>query len=101
MTQQPIPSQQAPKEGRGCFFYGCIITISLAVLVAVGGYFGLRAFVRGLVNSYTQTTPMALPKVEIAADDLARLQARVKEFTAAVDQQKPGAALVLTEKEFN
>ena len=98
----PHPISQPPeKQGRGCFFYGCITTIVLAVLLVAGGYVGLRAFIRAAVDSYTQTTPMELPKVEISTDDLAHLQARVKAFTAAVDQQKPGAVLVLRENEIN
>jgi hypothetical protein len=101
MTQQQVSQQQPPKQGRGCFFYGCITMIVLAVLLAVGGYFAVRAFVRAAVDSYTQTAPVELPKAEISSDDLAKLQARVKAFTTAVDQQKPGAALVLTESEIN
>ncbi|MCX7826700.1 MAG: hypothetical protein N2689_14250 [Verrucomicrobiae bacterium] len=104
MTQQPFPPQQPPRQGRGCFFYGCITAIILVLVLVVAGSFiigGVRAFVKAAVDNYTETRPRELPKVEISEDDLARLQARVKAFTTAVDQQKPGASLALTEKEIN
>ncbi len=105
MNPDPFsPTAEPPKKERGCFFYGCLVAIILAVLalivVSVGGYFGYRAFL-GLVNEYTSTTPVTLPKVEMSEEDHKALRERIDAFKKALDEGADAEPLVLTGDELN
>jgi hypothetical protein len=95
---------EPPKQGRGCFFYGCITAIVLAVLVvlafAILGYFGYQAYLK-LMNQYTSATPMTLPKVEMSEEDRKALHERVDAFKKALDAGEDTEPLVLTGDELN
>jgi hypothetical protein len=95
---------EPPKQGHGCFFYGCITASVLAVLVliAIGitTYFGLR-YINRLVTQYTSPTPMELPKVEMSDEDRMAVRARFDAFKKALDQGDDTDPLVLTGDELN
>jgi hypothetical protein len=90
---------QTPKK-RGCLFYGCLTAVILTVVVAAGVYFAARYFMNQIAR-FTQATPMTLPMVEMAPEDLSKLRARVEAFKQTVADQKAVAPLVLTEQEIN
>jgi hypothetical protein len=110
----PFPEQQfspeqysaaePPREGHGCFFYGCIIAIVLAVLaliaLGVGGYLTYRAYLK-FVDQYTSATPMTLPKVEMPEEERKALQERFDVFKKAIDEGQDAEPLVLTGDELN
>ncbi|HEX3797310.1 MAG TPA: hypothetical protein VH413_01310 [Verrucomicrobiae bacterium] len=87
------------KKKRGCFFYGCITCIILAVLVAIGvgvaTHYAYK-FMSEMVSDYTDTSPIALPSSGISADDLKKLNERMAAFDAAVDAHTNVPPLVLT-----
>ncbi len=59
---------EPPKKPRGCFFYGCIVAIVLAILMAIAAgvaFYFFRQFYFRSIEQYTSPTPMALPKVEM------------------------------------
>src|SRR4051812_37881962 len=95
---------KSPKEPRGCFFYGCMTLIVLAVLmliiIAIGGYFGYRAYSR-FVEQYTSPTPMKLAQVEMSEDDRKALRERFDAFKKALDQGEDAEPLVLNSDELN
>lgn len=97
----PVPPV-APKKP-GCFFYGCLTAIILAVLIGIGGgllvYFGLNKLA-GMAEEFTEATPAQLPKVEIAPAAYDALKKRANEFKTALDAGKP-ATLTLTGDELN
>ncbi len=99
----PEPPQALPKQ-RGCFFYGCIIASILAVLfvilVAVIAYFGYRFFNK-LVEEYTSTAPLELPKVDMPAEKRQAVKDRVEAFRKAVEAGTPTEPLVLTSDDLN
>ena len=91
---------QAPKRRRGCLFYGCLTgTICLlAVLLALLlGFLKLK----GMLNQYTDTKPMALPTVQMPQPQIAEVRHRVETFTDAVRAGRPIAPLSLTADEIN
>jgi hypothetical protein len=92
------------KEPRGCFFYGCLTLIVLAVLMliiaALGGYFAYRTYYR-LMEQYTSPTPMTLAKVEMSEDDRKALRERFDAFKKALDQGEDAEPLVLNSDELN
>ena len=75
------------KKRRGCFFYGCLISSVLGVLLV-----GMVVFVAVMIISwlnarileYTDTAPVPLPKVEMPAEELARLKERVTAFNQTI-----------------
>lgn len=101
-TDLPPTPPAAPKK-RGCFFYGCLVSVILGVVLVAGacllGYYGLSKFA-SLAEEYTDTAPMQLPKVEVNPAAYEALQKRVKEFKAALDAGR-SATLTLTAEELN
>jgi hypothetical protein len=99
----PEPPQALPRQ-RGCFFYGCIIALVLAllmaILAAVAGYFAYRAL-NQLVDQYTSTEPRKLPKVEMPPEQVKTLKERVESFRTAVEARTPTEPLVLTSDDLN
>ncbi len=95
---------QAPKKPRGCFFYGCITCLALfglaVVLLLLGGWYAVRSL-NALVTEYTDTVPMALPKVNMPPEELAKLKARVADFQHALDAHSNSPPLILTGREIN
>jgi hypothetical protein len=99
----PEPPKGAPKQ-HGCFFYGCIIASIMAVLTAivvgVGAFFAYR-LLNQLVDQYTSTTPLELPKVEMPPEQRTALKDRIEAFRKAVDAETPTEPLVLTSDDLN
>ena len=96
-------TDQPPKK-RGCFFYGCIVCIALFVfVVAVIGLFAWYGIhqLNAVVDQYTDTAAMTLPKVDLPPEELAKLKARVSEFTRALDAHSNTPPLILTSREIN
>ena len=76
-------SDQA-NRGRGCFFYGCLAAVVIVIVVAVGGYFAARYYVNKLVNTYTDTAPLAIPTVETTQAEADALLEKVRTFKTAL-----------------
>ena len=97
----PDPTSLPPvRKGRGCLFYGCLTGLVLLLIAGLMAFFAVR-FVRGRIADYTDAAPMRLPKVEMADAEFKQLEARVKSFGDAMDQNKPTEPLVLTERDLN
>jgi hypothetical protein len=98
MTTEPQPKKH------GCFFYGCIISLIIFVLV-VGGFFFLGWYavhsINALVAEYTDTQGVALPQDQISDADLASAKQRFADFQHALDAHTNTAPLVLTGPEIN
>jgi hypothetical protein len=99
----PEPPMAVPRQ-RGCFFYGCIIAsvlaLLVAILVAIGGYLLYRGL-NQLVDQYTATTPLELPKVELPPEKRQVLKDRVESFRKAVEKGTPTEPLELTGDDLN
>ncbi|NOZ22727.1 MAG: hypothetical protein GXP25_16740 [Planctomycetes bacterium] len=95
----PMMQDVEPKQGRGCFFYGCLTSIILLILLlaVVGGtiYWGYNKLL-----SYTSDKPMDIPTVEATADEYTALKARVEAFTKAIDEGK-SAEIELSARDIN
>jgi hypothetical protein len=76
-------SEQA-NRGRGCFFYGCLAAVVMVIVGLIGGYLGVRYFVNKLVNTYTDTAPLAIPTVETTQAEADALLERVRVFKNAL-----------------
>jgi len=95
---------EAPVKKRGCFFYGCITAIVLAVVgalvIGLGTYFGARYLINKAMP-YTDDAPTPLPPVEMAEADRASVRERFQAFRSAIDTDTPTEPLVLTADEIN
>ncbi len=86
---------------RGCFFYGCLIVLILALVGGLSIFFGVRYAINSFVNNYTDSRPTPLPKARISKDELAKLQKRIADFQAGLAAKKVTAPLDLSAAELN
>jgi hypothetical protein len=92
------------KKKPGCFFYGCITLLIFVFVMAIAAFFGVRyaaAKVNGLILEYSDSQPMALPKVEMPSKDLHALEDRVAAFNRAAMARSNTPPLVLNSDEIN
>jgi hypothetical protein len=92
------------KKRHGCLFYGCITLICVGLVVSLAAFFLLR-YVVNITNAkiaeWTETQPMAFPKVNISEDEVKKLQDRVTMFGNAIDAHSNTAPLVLSSRDLN
>ena len=66
-------TDQTPKPRRGCFFYGCLSSVVLLLILLGGLLIGLH-YVKQLVNRYTDTKPMELPTVQMSQAEIDKVK---------------------------
>ena len=89
------------RKGRGCFFYGCLTTVVLFLVCALGLYFGARLMLNRAIEKYTVTTPVPVRQVEGTPEEIKAVQDRFKGFAEAIRSKGPAEPLVLSEKDLN
>ena len=97
------PSDSPPKR-RGCFFYGCLALLLVAVLGGLGLYFVTRFAMDKAsqwVNTFTEPAPALLDRAGLPPADLTALQTRVSAFGDALKQPTNATLLILTAREIN
>ena len=99
MTYEQTPAPSG-KKGRGCLFYGCLTSIVLLLIAGIMVVVAIQ-YVKSLINTYTDTSPMVLPKVEMPAAEYEALEKRVGEFKESLDKSNGVPALVLSGQEIN
>jgi hypothetical protein len=96
----PPPPPPARKK-RGCFFYGCVTSLILLLVLAVGFFFGARYLLHQFVEQYADTSPAALPAVELPPEEMKAVTERVTAFSDALDAHTNPAPLILTGPQVN
>lgn len=92
------------KPRRGCFFYGCVISLVLLLLLAIAGLVAVhyaKKALTGVINNYTETQAMALPAVRMSPADFDALKKRIAAFQEGVKADRPMPPLALTADEIN
>jgi hypothetical protein len=84
------------KKGRGCFFYGCITLMILAIIAVVAILLGVRFGVKYLRSNFTSTKPVAVAPVSLSPTEGERLTQRVEDFKRALRAGTATNALELT-----
>jgi hypothetical protein len=95
---------EPPKKRRGCFFYGCITSLVVAlVLVLIVGFVVAKivGYANAQIVQYTDTAPVPLPKADLPSNELAQLEARVSAFVKALDAHSNTPPLTLNTAEVN
>jgi hypothetical protein len=92
------PESPRARKQRGCLFYGCLVAAILALItiiaVAIGMFF-LYRFTTRIVEQYTDTAPMALPRPNLDEVQVQTLKQRVESFKKAAENGQD-ATLTLT-----
>ncbi len=89
-----------PKRRRGCLFYGCLIAIVCMLAILGALLLGVHTFKR-MLNTYTDTTPMPLPTVQMSPAQIAQVQQRVDEFRDRLRAGLRTSPLALTADDLN
>jgi hypothetical protein len=103
-SETPLPPLEPVKTGRSCLFYGCLTVsvLTLLVFVAVGiGVYSVYRYATGMLNQYTSTTPMALPRVELSKEQMEDLEKRGEAFLNGAGTGEDHPPLVVTADELN
>jgi len=94
-------NDQTKPKGRGCFFYGCIVSLIALLVLAIGGYFGIRYTIKAVVTRYTDATPQPLPKPQLSPGEIQAVQERFAVFRDGMKSSGTVAPLVLAGEEVN
>jgi hypothetical protein len=100
----PTPPYEASRKPRGCVFYGCIISIVIAVLLALLiGFLIYTAYrlATKFINEYGEDVPAPIPVAVLPADKLEDLKSRVTRFQESLQNAAATEPLVLTADEIN
>src|SRR4029077_9461090 len=92
-----MTDQQPVKRRRGCFFYGCL-TSSILLLVVLAGL--LLGYLK-ILNSFTDTKPAPLPTVNMSPADMEQVRRRVDTFRDNVRSARSTPPLTLSSDELN
>lgn len=76
-----------PKQGKSCWFYGCIAA-AIAGLLGVGVVAFSGWWVYKKLN-FTSDEPVALPAVEVSDEELEEIETRVDTFASSLAQNEP------------
>jgi hypothetical protein len=87
------PEEAPPRSGRGCFFWGCLITSILMILMLVGivlTIFAVRGAIIKVLEENTDTQAAPLPEITLADADQKAVVERWDAFKADMEAGKPG-----------
>ncbi len=89
------------RQGRGCLFWGCLITAIAFLLLIVGvplaGYFAFKHY----VNKFSSDTPAEIAIVELPEEEIQALTDRFEAFGEAIKAGDEPEDLELTATEIN
>jgi hypothetical protein len=90
----------APKQRRGCLFYGCLSGVACLVIILVAFLIGLHQL-KKMVNFYTDPGPTPLPVAQLSVPEMDNLKQRIESFQDAVRSGRPTQPLTLSADEIN
>jgi hypothetical protein len=88
------------KKGRGCFFYGCLTLVILAVLVVIGGFVAYGFAKKKLVEQ-TSATGIAIAPIKLPVSRGEDAMKRVENFSKDLQEGKAVGPLVLSSEELD
>lgn len=97
LYEHEVPASQ----GRGCFFWGCLVTAILFLVLLVGIPVALYFTAKHYVNKYTSDTAAEIAVVELPEEELEALKARFDTFNNALEAGEQPEDLELTAEEIN
>ena len=97
----PYPVIQPKRFPWGCLIGGCLTVVLLGLLGIGAIAYTAYSFYTTQLNKYTSAQPMVLPKTEYSKEEIAAVQKRFEDFTAAIDSGETPEDLVLTSDDIN
>ena len=91
----------AENKKRGCFFYGAITFVLVLIGVMLGIYFGARKAAHAAIASYTSTSGVTLPRLNLSPADQERIARDLATNAQRAAQGQGSAELALGEQELN
>lgn len=98
------PSAPSPSKGRGCWFWGCLLSTLLLVLVGIGGYFvftRIKAWAIDQAELYTELEQRELPQSNMSEAEVAVVQDQLESWMTAREQGESTEPLSLTGDQLN
>ena len=89
------------KKGRGCFFYGCITLMILAIVAVVAILLGVRFGLKYVQKNFTSTKGVAVAPISLSPTQGERVTQRVEDFKKALRAGTATNALELTSDELD
>jgi hypothetical protein len=90
----------APKQRRGCLFYGCLSGIACLLIILIAFLVGLYQL-KKMINFYTDASQVTLPAVHLSTAEMDDLKQRIENFQDAVRSGRPTPPLTLNADEIN
>jgi hypothetical protein len=104
MKSPPLPNQppQPRRSQTGKWLgIGCLAALAILIVIIVIGYYGVKSFVGGLVNKWTDAQPRNLPQLNMPEAQAREVCARASAFWTAVRENRPTAPLLLSGDDLN
>ncbi len=79
----------------------CVIVLLVIFMGGYFGYLGVKGYISGKVEQYTDTDPAELPKVTYSGQEAETVLARVETFTKAIEIGGQIPELILTAQDIN
>lgn len=95
---------QAPRQGKSCWFYGCVVVAVAGLLglgVAIFSGWWLYKKADAMVADFTSETGEKLPTVVYTDAEIEELEERVDTFTESLTNKSPSMRLELTGDDIN
>lgn len=96
-VEQPV----FEKEGRGCWFYGCITLLVLVVIVIGAIAFGAWWVQNRAMNYFTDQKPLEYAEANYSPEVAKQATTKIETFSKQLADTKQPATLTLTEDEIN
>jgi hypothetical protein len=96
------PTTKPKKRGCGKLIaIGCGVLLVLAIIGGIAAFFGGKSIISRLVDNYTDTTPLQLPAIDAAQEEVDSLLTRADDFSEAIQHNGPIPELLLSARDIN
>lgn len=86
---------------KNCIVYGCVTMLVMGVVVILVAFFGARYGFRKLVDNYTSPTPIKMPAVQLAPNEIMVLTNRLDAFKVEASTNASEITFSLDANEIN
>lgn len=97
-------SPQQKKQNSGFWKYMGIGCLGIIILIVIGSFFayrGIKGFVSGVTEKYTNEQPITLPAVDVSEYEASMTLNRVDAFTSKLNRGVGPEPLILTSRDIN
>jgi hypothetical protein len=100
-SHYPESIQPEASAKRGCFFYGCLVTLILVIVGIFALYFGGKSLFNRLINEYTGEQPLDLSQDSVDPEQYQISKEKIDAFMKNWDAGQTQDPLILTNQDIN